>query len=110
MAMRACNSHVRIRSLYKLLAAIVFLSVLFSKTKDNAVIYFSLFYFISLVLMTKVSIFLRLADAAAITLVFALPLCLSVWREKKIIALKYLMVLFYVVLFEMFIHGKGIVK
>ena len=33
--------------------------------------------------MTKVSIFLRLADAAAITLVFALPLCLSVWREKK---------------------------
>ena len=32
-----------------LFAAIVFLSVLFSKTKDNAVIYFSLFYFISLV-------------------------------------------------------------
>ena len=90
-----------------LFAAIVFLSVLFSKTKDNAVIYFSLFYFISLVLMTKVSIFLRLADAAAITLVFALPLCLSVWREKKIIALKYLMVLFYVVLFEMFIYANN---
>ena len=67
----------------------------------------SLFYFISLVLMTKVSIFLRLADAAAITLVFALPLCLSVWREKKIIALKYLMVLFYVVLFEMFIYANN---
>ena len=57
--------------------------------------------------MTKVSIFLRLADAAAITLVFALPLCLRVWREKKIIALKYLMVLFYVVLFEMFIYANN---
>lgn len=92
-----------------LFALIVFLSVLFSKTKDNTMIYLSLFYLISLVLMTKVRIFLRLADAAAISLVFVVPWCLEVWREKKNIILKYLVILFYAVLFEAFIKANDFI-
>lgn len=86
-----------------LFAMIVFLSVSFSKTKDNTLIYLSLFYLILLVLMTKVRIFLRLADSAAISLVFAVPWCLEVLHGKKNIILKYLVILFHVVLFEVFI-------
>lgn len=90
-----------------LFAVIVFLFVSFLKNKDNTIVYLQLFYLISLVLATKVNILLRLADAAAISLVFAVPWCLEVWREKKNIILKYLVIMFYVVLFEAFIKANN---
>lgn len=90
-----------------LFAMIVFLSVSFSKTKDNSTIYLSLFYLISLVLMTKVRIFLRLADTVSISLMFAMPWCIEVFNGKKMFPLKYLMILFYVVLFEVFIYSNN---
>lgn len=80
-----------------------FVYFVFSQNKNYSICYLFLFYLISLILATKVVIMARLVDVFAISLIFAIPLCLVSWRSKGVIAFRYLTILFYLVLFELFI-------
>ena len=86
-----------------LYTTVIFVYFVFYKNKNYSICYLFLFYLISLILATKVVIIARLVDVLSVSLIFAIPLCLASWCSKYKIIFRYLTILFYLVLFELFI-------
>ena len=94
-------------ALLKILYSIVIFSFfLFVKNKDYTINYLLLSYLLSLALAIRIVIFSRLVDVFAISLVFAVTRCLETWHGNRTVILKYITILFYVALFELFIKSN----